>query len=412
MLPTSHRAPIVPPPAATEGALAEVFDAFMATAGRMEVSYGQLQGEVAQLRRELEQRNAALAYSLVENQKMRVALHRILNSLPCGVLVIDKAGHISLINPEARRLTEAPGLSELELTALPARIQNVVNAAVAREEECEFALKSETGTRWLSIRKSTMQLGASQSEANAADQTILILRDVTSRKQADEQREASRNMLALGEMSAVLAHEIRNPLSSMELWTGLLAKQPAIEDEMKYCVENLQAGIRSLSATVNNVLQFHGRGTPNRVRLKLGTVLQNGLAFIRPLAEQAGIKVALDPGPGDIEVAADPNALQQVVLNLAINSFRHTPTGGSLAIAARRKEDDSAIAIVEFTDSGRGIAPEDISRIFDPGFSATGHTPGLGLTICRRIMQQHQGSIRVSSQGGKGSTFNLEIPIL
>ena len=81
MLPTSHRAPIVAPPAA-DGALAEVFDTFIATASRMEISYGQLQGEVAQLRRELEDRNAALESSLTETQTVRTALHRILEALP------------------------------------------------------------------------------------------------------------------------------------------------------------------------------------------------------------------------------------------------------------------------------------------------------------------------------------------
>jgi signal transduction histidine kinase len=406
MLPTSHRVPIVPPPAAAEGALAEVFDAFIATAGRMENSYGQLQGEVAQLRRELEERNAALAVSLAENQSMRSALHRILDSLPCGVIVIDgKDGRIVLINPEARRLAAVPATNDLQLKTLPPRVQDILKSAVAREDECEFALQSEAGQRWLSVRRSANGEGTTS-------QTILILRDVTSRKQADQQREASRNMLALGEMSAVLAHEIRNPLGSMELWTGLLAKQPVVEEETRYCVENLQAGVRSLTATVNNVLQFHSRGAANPVRLKLAAVLQNGVAFIRPLAEQAGIKLTLDPGPGDIEISGDPNGLQQVILNLAINTFRHTPIGGSLTISAHRKEDDNDVAVLEFADTGKGIPQDSLAKVFEPGFSGSSQTPGLGLTICQRIVHQHQGTIRVDSQPGKGATFILEFPIL
>ncbi len=324
MLPTSHRVPIVTPPA--EGALAEVFDAFIATAGRMEISYGQLQCEVGQLRRELEDRNAALESSLAETQTVRTALHRILEALPCGVIVIDqKSNAISLINPEAQRLT---GISTTDFKALSARIREVLAYATSSNDEFEFLLQAELVNRWLAVRRS----------AGNKDQTILILRDITAQKEIERQREASRNMLALGEMSAVLAHEVRNPLSSMELWTGLLAKQPDNDDETKYWIENLQAGVRTLSATVNNVLQFHGRGTGNQIRLKLATVLQNGFAFISPLAEQAGIKLTLNAGPKEIEISGDPNGLQQVILNLAINAFRHTAIGGSVAISCVLKK--------------------------------------------------------------------------
>src|SRR5436309_565310 len=101
MLPTSHHTPMILPPGASKGALAEAFDAFMATAGRMEASYGQLQAEVARLRRELEERNAALTTSLAENKSIRAALKRILDALPCGVVVIGGNDGIVLINPEA-----------------------------------------------------------------------------------------------------------------------------------------------------------------------------------------------------------------------------------------------------------------------------------------------------------------------
>ena len=204
-------------------------------------------------------------------------------------------------------------------------------------------------SRWLAVRRS----------AGRPDQTILILRDITSQKEIERQRESSRNMLALGEMSAVLAHEVRNPLSSMELWTGLLAKQPDNDEETKYWIENLQAGVRTLSATVNNVLQFHGRGTGNQIRLKLATVLQNGFAFISPLAEQAGIKLTLNHGPKEIEISGDPNGLQQVILNFAINAFRHTAIGGSVAISVRLKEDLSGV-VLEFTDTGKGISEANL----------------------------------------------------
>ncbi len=400
---------MIPPPGAVKGPLAEAFQAFMATADRMEASYGQLQAEVARLRRELEERNAALTLSLTENKNIRAALRRILDALPCGVIVIDANDGIVLVNPEASRLLGTAADSASLLQQFPAHIQPLLKAAIARDDEHEVTLDAEKTARWLSIRRTALQVESSSDDGRGSDQFVLILRDVTARKQAEQQRETSRNMLALGEMAAVLAHEIRNPLGSMELWTSVLDKQSSIGAEGKYCVEHLQAGIRSLSATVNNVLQFHGHGSAGLGRLKLKTVLQNGIAFIRPLAEQAGVKLAINLEIDNEEIEGDPNGLQQVILNLAINAFRHTPTGGSLNISARLRDN---LVIVDFADTGEGIGEQDLKRIFNPGFSANNQRPGLGLTICQRIMDQHRGTIRVQSRACQGTRFSLEFPIL
>jgi two-component system sensor histidine kinase FlrB len=400
---------MIPPPGAVKGPLAEAFKAFMATADRMEASYGQLQAEVARLRRELEERNAALTVSLTENKNIRAALKRILDALPCGVIVIDANDGIVLVNPEASRLLGTPTDSASLLQQFPAHIQPLLKAAIARDDEHEVTLNAEKSARWLSIRRTALQVGSSQDNGNKSDQFILILRDVTARKEAEQKRETSRNMLALGEMAAILAHEIRNPLGSMELWTNVLDKQSTIGVEGRYCVEHLQAGIRSLSATVNNVLQFHGHGSAGLVRLKLKTVLQNGIAFIRPLAEQAGVKVAISLEIDNEEIEGDPNGLQQVILNLAINAFRHTPTGGSLNISARLRDN---LVIVDFADTGEGIAEQNLTNIFNPGFSGSNQRPGLGLTICQRIMEQHRGAIRVHSRACQGTRFSLEFPTL
>jgi len=309
------------------------------------------------------------------------------------------------MNPEARRLVGTT--ASLVLKDFPTSVRTALCAAMMREDEHEVTLEVDGAKRRVSVRKSVSQI---EPEENArGEQAILILRDVTAHKQAEQQREASRNMVALGEMSSVLAHEIRNPLGSMELWAGLLAKQPDVSDESRHWIDHLQAGVRSLAATVNNVLQLHSRGTANHVPLKLMTVLQNGVAFVRPLAEQAGIKLSLEAELGAAEIAGDANGLQQVILNLSINAFRHTAMGGALRISARVS---GRSGLIQFADTGAGIPEADLARIFAPGFSGNGQTPGLGLTICRRIVEAHGGTIKVRSQVGKGTTFELELPVL
>jgi signal transduction histidine kinase len=160
---------------------------------------------------------------------------------------------------------------------------------------------------------------------------------------------------------------------------------------------------------VNNVLQFHGHGSASLVPLQLRTVLQNGIAFIRPLAEQAGVKLRVNLAIDNVEINGDPNGLQQVILNLAINAFRHTPMGGSLTISARQHGE---IAIVDFADTGEGVTEQDLTRIFDAGFSGSKQRPGLGLTICKRIMKQHNATIRAQRRACNGTRFSLEFPVL
>jgi signal transduction histidine kinase len=408
MLPTSHHAPMKLPPGAVKGPLAEAFKAFMATADRMEASYSQLQSEVARLRRELEERNAALTQTLAENRNIRTALERILDALPCGVIVLDASDGIVLVNPEANRLLGTPADAPSQLRQFPAHVQALLKTATSRDDEHEVTLSADKAVRWLSIRRTALHIEPSPDSGLGPDQVILILRDITARKEAEQQRETSRNMLALGEMAAILAHEIRNPLGSMELWTSVLERKALIEEDGKYCVEHLQAGIRSLSATVNNVLQFHGHGSANHIRLQLRTVLQNGIAFIRPLAEQAGVKLEVNNEIDNVVIEGDPNGLQQVILNLAINAFRHTPAGGSLTISARQH---GQVAIVDFADTGEGIPEQDVAKIFNPGFSGSKQRPGLGLTICKRIMEQHRSAIRVQSRACNGTRFSLEFPV-
>jgi signal transduction histidine kinase len=341
---------------------------------------------------------------------MRAALKRILDSLPCGVVVIDEDDGVVLMNPEAVRLLDGDASNSVSsLDAFAAPIQAVLRAAIARDDEHEVTLEGKKTANWLSIRRTNLHIEPCPESGLGPNQFILILRDVTAHKETELQRESSRNMLALGEMAAVLAHEIRNPLGSMELWSNVLNKQAEIGPEGKLCVEHLQAGIRSLSATLNNVLQFHGHGSANHTRLKLKTVLQNGAAFIRPLAEQAGVRLTLNAETDNLEIEGDANGLQQVILNLAINAFRHTPAGGSLTISAHQHGD---VVIVDFADTGEGIPERNLAKIFSPGFSGSNQRPGLGLTICQRIMEEHRGTIGVQSRACQGTRFSLEFPVL
>ncbi|MGB7584696.1 MAG: ATP-binding protein [Terriglobales bacterium] len=410
---------IAAPPTIANAQLADAFSSFIAAAGRLEHSHWQLHDEVTHLRKQLEERNRALASSLAENERMRIALREILDALPCGVAVLEPSSEqLVLLNPEAQRLLQISTDRTPAWTDLPERIRTVLDGegcpAWKQGDEHDFSFDSDGRKRWVTIRYSTMADADSGFDSvQSRARVILICRDTTSAKEAEQERETSRHMVALAEMATVLAHEIRNPLGSMELLTGLLAGDGGLSEDSKQCVQHLQAGVRSLSAVVNNVLRFHSSGTSNLQPTKLGDALRSAANFVQPLARQNSVTLSLQQTLGAVEIAADAGGLQQVILNLVCNALRHTSAGGNITVAGQVDcRDDRKIAVIEVSDTGNGIRPEDIPHIFEPGFSTGKQSPGLGLTVCQRIVEQHRGTITVRSQLGKGTTFHMEFPAL
>ena len=403
-------------PQIAETQLTDAFTAFIEAANRREGTHRQLHDEVSELRRQLEERNRALASSVAETERMRILLRQILDVSPCGVAVLETRNEqVVLLNPEACRLlrvSESAGWSHLP-GALRIAIKEAGRAAWAHRYEQEVVVESDGRKLWLAIRYSRMTRPAGETIGSDPSCLVLIISDVTTHKDAEQEREKSRNIVALAEMATVLAHEIRNPLGSLELLTSCLAGDPGLGDESQRCVQYLRAGVRSLSATVNNVLCFHNPGTQQMRSLELGSVLRGSIEFVRPLAQQKGVSLTLCETLSRAEIAGDSNGLRQIVLNLSCNALRHTQPGGEITISASIEGSASgSTAVIEFADTGSGIRPQDLPHIFEVGFTTTGRTPGLGLAVCQRIVAQHHGTIGVRSQLGRGTTFRMEFPIV
>ena len=396
--------------------LADAFSEFISASSMLEASYRDLQQEVAHLGVELAERNAALSRSLAENGRMRAALQQMIDSMPCGVLVLDTAETIVMINPEGRRLLELGSTQLHSLRELSAISQVNFESLMAGSEDHldnELCLATATGKRWLAIgyrKLSCSPVSQIQKDERPALQSIWILRDITANKQAEQEREAARSAMALAEVSTILAHEIRNPLASMELFAGLIAEDP---QQTTQWVSNLRAGIRLLSGTVNNVLSMHCGSTCYLAPTDLTACVQSGVEFVQPIAEQAGVSLSFLAAEQRLTVQGNENGLRQIILNLVCNAIRYTPAGGKITVVIRAVSNSGSMrASVEVIDTGCGIPAHAIEHLFDAGFSADGNTPGLGLAVCKRLMNQHEGEIHVSSRVNFGSTFHLEFPTI
>lgn len=236
----------------------------------------------------------------------------------------------------------------------------------------------------------------------------------------DLPEERTERLVAMGQMAASMAHEIRNPLGGMELFCSLLAKELKERDEGKLhsLAEQILKGIRTVDRVIQNCLQFAREIVPQKsdcVSLK---------QFLAECQEQLGARVS----EVDIQIESaehpavyfDPFLMQQVVVNLLSNAadaitersrkLKHEGAENmEREIFLRTSFNESTFAI-EVQDSGEGISPEAIARIFDPFMTTKTTGTGLGLAICHSIVRAHGGEIEVESEPGRGSVFRVVLP--
>ncbi len=388
---------------AARQSLVRAFETFTSAADSLERSYSHLQSEVLRLRFDLERTNRDLESSLEENARMRSFLTQVLESLPCGLVVTDRNGRVRMMNPEARRLLDA-GIKES--THLPPEVlaRALAPRCPGAPAEQEWEIEAPDGKR-------TLGIGCAVLGEGDGYESVLLLRDITVERRRISEREAVRRRESLAEMATLLAHEIRNPLGSLELFAGLLADAAAKQPDLRRWTDHVQAGLRSLSATVNNVLQFHSQPPPQLAAVNLGRLIRDSVEFLRPLARQSELRIDIQNLLGELEIPGDAHRLQQVIFNLSLNAFRAMSAGGVLTVRLQwndlRQLDDVRL---DFEDTGRGISEADIGKIFDAGFTTTAGSPGLGLAVCRTVIEQHGGTIRVSSKPGEGTTFSIVLP--
>ena len=265
--------------------------------------------------------------------------------------------------------------------------------------------RQEHYRRGLEIQAETL----AQSHRELQEQTRLLLEKETQLRRADR-------LSALGQLSAGLAHEIRNPLGSIKGAVEILQDDfpPGHPKAEFYSI--LLREVERLNDVLTNFLSFARPVTPHLMPLDVRAVLTalEGLISGQARAHQVQIFTSFHTGPS--RVMADETLLKQAFLNIMLNAVEAMPTGGDLAISTRLSPEGVAggrpewLEIV-FDDTGPGIQEEDLGRIFDPFFTTKKDGTGLGLAITHRIIENHHGTIRVVSQRGKGTTFVVTLPL-
>jgi signal transduction histidine kinase len=228
--------------------------------------------------------------------------------------------------------------------------------------------------------------------------------------------DARQRMVAeLTALAGGLAHELRNPLSTMMINLQLLAED--LEDRRTdpetmrrralLKVHTLRREAERLQSLFDKFLGLTGAYHLQRTETDINAVVAALAKFIEPQTRRNGIDIRLALTRDPLVFSADPNLLRQALLNIVINAQQAMPSGGVLTIATAWQGDDAVIAI---SDTGVGIAAEDCERVFQPFFSTKAEGNGLGLSITRRIIREHGGSLSFESEPGAGTTFTIRLP--
>jgi len=229
-------------------------------------------------------------------------------------------------------------------------------------------------------------------------------------KAKTEQLIQTRKLAFIGHFASGVAHEINNPLGGILNCTRMLLSSPAIKGEKRQYLELILKGLIRIENIVRRLLIFSHQRTFEPQLTDVHAVLQEALTFTEYRIREQGVeveKVFSSPLP---QIIAEPSQLQQVFMNIVKNALDAMSYGGELRIETEKRDGNILIA---FADTGGGIKKEDISRIFDPFFTTkeVGEGIGLGLSVSYGIIQQHEGSIRVESREGEGTTITLLLPI-
>lgn len=340
---------------------------------------------------------------------------RILESLPRGVLVVDRRGRISGVNQRVCRLL---GLEDRDLLGHePADVLKADDPFWHSLDPIDRLgdtgagriVEGRIGGRRVSF---SVELAPYLDEEGKTIGTLALL-DEAGRRVGESENQADR-LISLGELSACVAHEIRNPLTGIRTTIQFVERKLAPDDPKQEDLEAVIAELDRIEKIIDDLLQFSRPQAGNRVECNLNDILERTLDTLSPLCEAAGVQVRRRPHTRLPLGVMDPDMIQQVLFNLVSNALEAMPDGGVLKVTSttRRYRSGAPNLEVFISDTGRGIAPEHMDKIFQPFFTTRATGTGLGLPISLQIVRAHGGRITARNRPRGGAIFRVSLPQL
>lgn len=392
----------MPQPAVTGPSelLQHAFRSFDQAAANLQESYQALAARLERLDMELAASNEALRVNLKENEEMRGHLSAVLESLTTGVIVADEEGRIQRCNRCAEMLL---GVGRHRLIGQP--IAGVL--ADCRLDEGGYPLASPNGTP-LSLSRAVLRNGGGEATGS-----ILLLQDISAVRRLEERLQRRDRLASMGEMVGRIAHEIRNPLGSVELFASMLRKDLRDDPERRRYAEHIGLAVEAMDRLLANLLVCTKPNCPRPAWHPAGQLVREALTLTGHATVREGLAIRLERDPAVTQIYCDDGQMKQVLVNLILNAIQAMPGDGALTLGVSRDRDaltGRPALRLSVADTGVGIEPEHRSRLFDPFFTTKEVGTGLGLAIVHAIVDGHRGRVEVESEVGRGTVFTITLP--
>ena len=342
-----------------------------------------------------------------------------------GVLAIDRQGRLVILNDEARRLFALePGHDVIGTPYADVLHQH---PDIVRVLGGAFELKSLPNRAELRLKSTDTVIGYTLSLVRDEDGepvgAAMFFKDLTHVEQMEERERLRDRLAAVGEMAAVMAHEIKNPLAGIEVLAGLLRRKAPDNPDVQSLVGDIINEAKMANAIVQEVLAFV---RPVRLQVdhtQLADAVSSAVALADGKATRGTITVGVSLPPDLPALGADQHQLTQVFCNLLINAYEALEGQGSIEISARvaRTNMDGALlpdghvpvptVVIDVADNGPGMPADIAEKIFNPFFTTKAQGSGLGLAIVRKIVDAHEGRIDMTTAEGRGTRFRVTLPV-
>ncbi|MDX2434158.1 MAG: ATP-binding protein [Desulfobacterales bacterium] len=359
---------------------------------------------------------AAQGYSISQEtlKRMRAFTGLLISKLPVGIIATDHENKIRTFNSTAAAMTgislETVQNGEPE-AVLPMEVSRFFSPHDNKDEMTDRAV-SLVGADNVRYSLHLSSLPVFNQDSNFMGR-VLLMYDLSELKRLEKEIQRHDRLVALGKMAAGVAHEVRNPLSSIKGFATLLGSKFKDGSQEHEAADLLVHEAERLNRSITELLNYARPTTLKKEQINLGDLVSSSLKLISSDAQALGVKTSLETDPDVPDITADRDRINQVLLNLYLNGLQ------AMEDSSREKElkvsvhfDDTEGRIrINVQDNGKGIPQESIDKVLDPYFTTKPEGTGLGLALAYKIIDEHDGTIRFKSTEGQGTTVIVTLPV-